>query len=63
MGVCRIDQLTRLCLGCGRTMDEIGRWSRLTDPQRLAVMSILPGRLEKLGPQRRAIGLEDGAQG
>ncbi|MEM6382476.1 MAG: DUF1289 domain-containing protein [Pseudomonadota bacterium] len=56
--VCRIDPMLRLCLGCGRTMDEIGRWAKLTDPQRRKVMGILPTRLRKMGPQRRAIGLD-----
>ena len=56
--VCRIDQMLRLCVGCGRTLDEIGGWSRLSDPQRLRVMHQLPARLEKLKPQRLALGLD-----
>lgn len=55
--VCQIDQLLKLCLGCGRTLDEIGRWSKLDDPQRLMVMQHLPQRMKKLEPQRRAAGL------
>lgn len=55
--VCQIDQMLRLCLGCGRTLDEIGRWSKLDDEQRLMVMEQLPYRMEKLEPQRRAAGL------
>lgn len=55
--VCQIDQMLRLCLGCGRTLDEIGRWSKLTDPQRLMVMQQLPQRMTKLEPQRKAAGL------
>lgn len=55
--VCQIDQLLQLCLGCGRTLDEIGRWSKLDDPQRLMVMQHLPQRMKKLEPQRRAAGL------
>lgn len=55
--VCQIDQMLRLCLGCGRTLDEIGRWSKLNDPQRLMVMQQLPKRMKKLEPQRRAAGL------
>jgi hypothetical protein len=49
--------MLRLCLGCGRTLDEIGRWSKLDDEQRLMVMEQLPYRMEKLEPQRRAAGL------
>lgn len=55
--VCQIDQMLRLCLGCGRTLDEIGRWSKLDDRQRLVVMDQLPQRMKKLEPQRRAAGL------
>ena len=55
--VCRIDPMLKLCVGCGRTMDEIGRWSRLNDSQRLHVMDQLQARIEKLGPQRSALGL------
>lgn len=55
--VCQIDQMLRLCLGCGRTLDEIGRWSKLDDRQRIMVMQKLPYRIKKLEPQRRAAGL------
>ncbi len=55
--ICRIDPLLRLCLGCGRTLDEIGRWSKLTDPQRLMVMGQLPTRMKSLEPQRKAAGI------
>jgi predicted Fe-S protein YdhL (DUF1289 family) len=56
--ICRIDPLLRLCLGCGRTLDEIGRWSKLSDPQRLHVMEQLPARMKHLQRQRRAAGLD-----
>lgn len=57
--VCQIDQMLRLCLGCGRTLDEIGRWSKLNDPQRMMVMQQLPDRMKKLEPQRRAAGIAE----
>lgn len=59
--VCRIDPLLNLCLGCGRTLDEIGRWSKLSDSQRHQVMSKLPARMKHLSAQRRAAGLESTA--
>ncbi|MFN3171503.1 MAG: DUF1289 domain-containing protein [Hyphomicrobiales bacterium] len=61
--ICRIDPLLQLCLGCGRTMDEIGRWSKLSDPQRLQVMDVLPDRMKHLKMQRKAAGIEDQAGG
>lgn len=57
--ICRIDPLLKLCLGCGRTMEEIARWSKLTDPQRLHVMDQLPDRMKHLVKQRRAAGIDD----
>ena len=43
-------------------MDEIGRWSKLSDEQRRQVMGLLPSRMRKLVRQREAAGL-DGRQG
>ena len=45
--VCVVDGASGLCLGCWRTLSEIGGWSRLTDEARAAVMAELPGRAEK----------------
>ncbi|RVT43253.1 DUF1289 domain-containing protein [Sphingobium algorifonticola] len=36
--VCTLDARGHICLGCGRTLDEIGRWSIMTDQERLAIM-------------------------
>ncbi|MEH3117975.1 MAG: DUF1289 domain-containing protein [Methylorubrum populi] len=50
--VCVLDAATGLCEGCGRTRDEIGSWGSLSEPQRLAIMAGLPGRLRRAYPQR-----------
>ena len=42
--VCRIDEATGYCVGCQRTMEEIGRWRDMTDGQRLAVLNRLERR-------------------
>jgi hypothetical protein len=34
-----------LCLGCGRTVDEITRWSSMNMTERTRVMAELPARL------------------
>ena len=34
-----------LCVGCGRTLDEIASWGSLPEPQRRAIMATLPARL------------------
>jgi len=34
-----------LCIGCGRTVEEISLWSEMTEPERMSVMATLPSRL------------------
>jgi uncharacterized protein len=43
--VCSIDGPTGLCVGCGRTLAEIGRWAAMTPQERRRVMDDLPARL------------------
>ncbi len=43
--LCQLDPTTRLCLGCGRSLNEIGRWSNLSEAERRAIMTELPARL------------------
>lgn len=42
--VCTIDPGTGLCAGCSRTIDEIARWSEMTDDERQRIMASLPDR-------------------
>ena len=42
--VCIIDPDTDLCRGCARTLDEIARWSTMTDAEKRAVIAQLPAR-------------------
>lgn len=37
------------CLGCGRSLDEIGSWRDLDDDARTTIMTALPGRLRRAG--------------
>lgn len=48
--VCVVDGASSLCLGCFRTLSEIGGWSGLTDDQRAAVMADLPARRLRIDP-------------
>jgi predicted Fe-S protein YdhL (DUF1289 family) len=36
--VCTLDEAGELCLGCFRTIEEIGLWSQLTDAARARVV-------------------------
>lgn len=46
--VCAVDGETGLCLGCGRSLKEIGGWMQFDDAGRRAVMDGLPERLTYL---------------
>ena len=47
--VCQLETKSGLCLGCGRTGDEIMRWLGYTDAERDAVTALLPARLDAMG--------------
>jgi len=49
VGICRLDPLTGLCLGCMRSADEIAAWPRASYVQRLQIV-------ERLRTRRRAVG-------
>ena len=42
--VCVVHPTERLCVGCLRSIDEIARWSRMTQDERRDVMADLPAR-------------------
>ncbi len=58
--VCIIDPRSGLCQGCGRTLDEIGRWTSFSESERDRIMNELPlrraaqgiGTLETSVPER-----------
>jgi uncharacterized protein len=48
VNVCLLDCEFGLCVGCGRTLEEIAGWASMTDGERRAIMALLPARLESL---------------
>lgn len=48
--VCAIDPASGLCLGCARTLDEIVRWSTMSDAERRQIMRELPARRNDPSP-------------
>lgn len=48
--VCIVDGASGLCLGCCRTLSEIGGWSGLTDDERARIMAELPARRSRIDP-------------
>lgn len=49
--VCTLDAAGKTCLGCFRTIEEIGLWSQLTDAARAQVVSAAAGRRKGLSAQ------------
>ena len=52
--VCTVDGRSGLCLGCLRTLGEIGGWSKLTDDERARIMAELPDRRDRISPELRS---------
>lgn len=50
IGICNLDAASGLCTGCGRTLEEIASWSRISPEKRRKIMGELTGR------RRRAAG-------
>ena len=46
--VCVLDHGSGLCIGCGRSGEEIGSWSSASPSERRAIMAELPVRLARL---------------
>jgi predicted Fe-S protein YdhL (DUF1289 family) len=49
--VCTLDPASGLCVGCGRTGDEIGRWAGMSEAEQRALVAVLPRRLAALAGQ------------
>lgn len=50
--LCVVHPETRLCVGCFRSIDEIGSWSKKTSEERQAIMAELPARSSQLIKRR-----------
>jgi uncharacterized protein len=46
--ICVVHPTSRICTGCGRSLDEIARWIALSETERTAIMTQLPARLAAL---------------
>ena len=55
IGVCRLDEDTGYCLGCGRTGAEIAEWGGADDLRKAAIWQMLPARLKTLGTKARLL--------
>ncbi|MBS0246304.1 MAG: DUF1289 domain-containing protein [Proteobacteria bacterium] len=54
--ICTLDAGRRLCLGCGRTVEEIAQWSVLSTAQRRRIMEALAERLATFKTSQKRAG-------
>ena len=52
VGICRVDGQD-VCVGCGRTIDEITQWSRSDDAHRVRINALAAERLRQRSLQAR----------
>lgn len=45
VNICTLDARSGICLGCGRTVDEIAQWAAMAAAERSRIMLELPTRL------------------
>jgi len=55
ISVCSVDPVTKMCIGCLRTLQEIGAWRGMTPAQKRAVVEATEQRALKI-PRRSAAG-------
>ena len=58
ISICAIDQVTGLCAGCLRTLDEIAVWSVLDDEEKRAVWTALDARRAAVNQQDQGNGTD-----
>lgn len=61
--ICVVHPEERLCTGCLRSIDEISRWSKMSDAERAKITAELPDRAGRLRKRRggRAARLQRGS--
>jgi len=53
--VCIVDGESGLCMGCYRSLPEVGRWQKLSDDERATIMAELPSRRGRIRPEKLAM--------
>ena len=53
--LCIVDGESGLCMGCFRSLPEVGRWGRMSDDERAEIMSGLPDRRVRIRPEKLAM--------
>jgi uncharacterized protein len=53
--VCQMDPARGVCIGCCRSLEEIARWSGMSDKEQLRVLDQLPERRKRLNVPEIAV--------
>lgn len=48
--ICKLDPSLQICIGCGRDLAEIARWSQLSVSERTHLMGVARERLARIAP-------------
>ncbi|WP_081480816.1 DUF1289 domain-containing protein [Rhodopirellula baltica] len=54
IGVCQVDQ-QRLCVGCSRTLGEIGRWSIASPAEKRSILELVRQRRAAQAPSIQTV--------
>ncbi len=57
--ICTVDPASGLCIGCGRSLAEIARWTAYSDAERARIMAELPQRLAAMPAGKAAAGTQE----
>ena len=49
--ICKLDKETGICIGCFRTVEEIAKWKKMEDEEKLDVLGKLKDREILLKPK------------
>ena len=53
LAICKVDNQTLVCRACGRTREQIQKWSTYTDDERLNIMRQLGYANKRMGREER----------
>ncbi|HEX4180858.1 MAG TPA: DUF1289 domain-containing protein [Caulobacteraceae bacterium] len=53
--ICVVDGESGLCIGCFRSLPEVGRWGGMSDAERAEVMAGLADRRGRIRPEKLAM--------
>ena len=60
VGVCTLDPVSRFCIGCARSIEEIAQWPSLSAQQKRRIIAQLPTRFAQPQGRHTESGLRSG---